>query len=324
MKRYLDRRLKLHQLRIIDALSTHKSLIKAGAFLGLTQPALSKALHEIETMMGARLYERHGRGVTANAFGNLVTEAARRILVDVRRLDVELDRLAERVEGAVAVGALPTAAAGLLPGIVARLRATHPRVRVTIMEGRTEEMLSALALGEIDLVVGRLYEPSAPDSFVRTFYYQEPMALLARADHPLFAAGRIDRDLLAMLPLALPTITQRISQEIEQFLAAVGLSAEGQLRTSSLPLIRELLFASDTITAMPRLMMAGDVLRGTIRQVPVLVEAAPRPAGLIQRPGATPSAGAQAFIDAMRDYVADLAGDPTGGAEVDEDGADVA
>ena len=60
MKRYLDRRLKLHQLRIVDAVSTHKSLIKAGAALGLTQPALSKSLHEIETMMGARLYERMG------------------------------------------------------------------------------------------------------------------------------------------------------------------------------------------------------------------------------------------------------------------------
>jgi len=325
MKRYLDRRLKLHQLRIVDAVSTHKSLIKAGGALGLTQPALSKALHEIETMMGARLYERHGRGVTANAFGDLVTEAARRILVDVRRLDNELDRLEERVEGAVAVGALPTAAAGLLPGVVARLRVTHPKVRVRITEGRTEEMLTALGLGEIDLVVGRLYDPPAPDSFVRTFYYQEPIAILARADHPLFQAARIDRDLLAILPLALPTITQRVSQEIDQYLAAVGLNPDDQLRTSSLPLIRELVLATDTITAMPRLMMAGDVLRGTIRPVPVLVEAAPRPAGLIRRGTQDLSAGARAFVDALRDYVADLDAGPAGSeTEPDEDGASVA
>jgi len=306
MKRYLDRRLKLHQLRIVDAISTHKSLIKAAAAVGLTQPALSKALHEIETMMGARLFDRHGRGVAPNAFGALVTETARRILLDVRRLDIELDRLAERVEGAVAVGALPTAAAGLLPGVVARLRATHPRVRVRIIEGRTEEMLSALGLGEIDLVVGRLYDPPAPDAFLRTVLYQEPIALLARADHPLFAAARIDAALLAALPLALPTLSQRVSQEIDQFLRAVGLSPGDQLRTSSLPLIREMLLATDTITAMPRLMMAGDVLRGTIRPVPILVEAAPRPAGLIQRSGGELSAGAQAFVETMRDYIADL------------------
>lgn len=274
--------------------------------LGLTQPALSKSLHEIETLLGVRLFERHARGVTANEFGTLVSDAARRILLEVNQLEVALDRAAEGVEGTVVAGALPVAAAGLLPSVVARLQSLHRHIRVKIIEGRTEEMLSALALGQVDLVVGRLYEPAIPDQFARTVLYEEPIAILARADHPIFATGSVGAEALSAFPLALPTTTQRVGQEIDQFLAALDLKATDQLRSSSLPLIREMLLSTDTVTVMPRLMMAGDLLRGTVRALPGPDGASARPAGLIMRRAQQPNPTVRAFVDALRACLAEL------------------
>ncbi len=257
-------------------------------------------------MLGVSLFDRHARGVAANTFGKLVAEAARRILFEVNRLDAELDRAAESVAGAVVVGALPSAAAGLLPSVVARLQSQHRHIRVKVIEGRTEEMLSALALGQVDLVIGRLYDQATPDKFLRTVLYQEPIAVLARADHPIFALDHVAAQALGSYPLALPTATQRVAQEIEQFLATLGLKPADELRSSSLPLIREMLLSTDTVTVMPRLMLAGDLLRGAIKALPSLDKAPARPAGLIMRNDRQANPSARAFIDALRACLAEL------------------
>ena len=62
-RRRLDQRLKLQHLRCIEAIAASGSLLKASAALGLTQPALSKALREAESVVGKPLFERHSRGV---------------------------------------------------------------------------------------------------------------------------------------------------------------------------------------------------------------------------------------------------------------------
>jgi LysR family pca operon transcriptional activator len=306
-RRYLDQRLRLNLLRAVDAIDTHRSLLKASAALGLSQPALSKNLQELEETLALRAFERHSRGVTPTPAGAVVIAAARRILAELRRLDEELDRLARPGGGTVALGALPVAATGVLPGALTLLKAAHPELGVRLQQGRTEELLPLLAAGEIDLIVGRLYAPPAPDGFEREALWTEPISILARVQHPLFAAGRISVDDLRRYDLVLPTVTQRVGQEIETLLAALGLAPTASLRSSSYGFIREMLHGSDLLSVMPRLMMAGDLVRGTLGIVPLPIAAADRPAGLILPRGRVlPDAG-QAFVRCLRGYVADLA-----------------
>ena len=185
-RRYLDQRLKLHHLRAVDAISSQHSLSKASAALGISQPALTKSLQELETILDMRLFERHARGMLPTPAGDGVIRSARRILAELRRLDEDLDRLSSPSSGIVALGALPGAAAGVLPGVLGRLKVEHNDLDIRLVEGRTEELLPMLAAGEIDLIVGRLYEPAVPDGFVREPLYEEPISILARYDHPVF------------------------------------------------------------------------------------------------------------------------------------------
>ena len=77
----------------------------------------------------------------------------------------------------MAIGALPVAAAGMLPGVLKRLKESYPRLRVRLQQGRTEDLLPLLASGEIELIVGRLYEPVTLDGFDREALWTEPISI---------------------------------------------------------------------------------------------------------------------------------------------------
>jgi LysR family pca operon transcriptional activator len=293
-------------LRAVDAIETQRSLLKASVALGVSQPALTKSLHELEDILQLPVFNRHSRGVRPTEAGIVLVRSARRILAELRRLDEELDLLSNPGGGAVALGALPVAAAGVLPGALARLKAAHPGIRVRLQQGRTEELLPLLASGELDLIVGRLYEPAVPDGFKREALWTEPISVLARAGHPIFS-GAVTVEELGRYDLVLPTITQRVGQEIEHLLALLGIDPAHALRSSSYGFIREMLHGTDLLSVMPRLMMVGDLLRGTLRVVLLPIPTPDRPAGLILPRGGALSQAGLAFAECLRAYVAEIA-----------------
>ena len=305
-RRYLDQRLRLHLVRAAEAIEAQGSLVKAAAALGVSQPALTKSLRELEDILQIRLFDRHPRGVRPTEAGAVFVQSARRILAELHRLDEQLDQLSSSESGAVTLGALPVAAAGVLPGVLARLKAAHPGVRIRLLQGRTKELLPLLASGEIDLIVGRLYEPSVPDGFRREALWSEPISVLARAEHPIFSEP-VSVAAIQRYDLVLPTITQRVGEEIEQFLSLLGLDAATSLRSSSYSFIREMLHETDVLAVTPRLMMIGDLLRGALRVVPLPLPAPDRPAGLILPRDRTLPPAAQMFATSLRAYVGEIA-----------------
>ncbi|PWC32838.1 LysR substrate-binding domain-containing protein [Azospirillum sp. TSO35-2] len=302
-RRFLDQRLKLQMLRIADAIEAEGSILKAAAKLNLSQPALTKSLKEIEDIVGTRLFDRHTRGVCITEAGTTLVAAGRRILAEVHRLEEDLAILAKPDAGIVAVGALPVAAVGIIPGALAHLRARHPNIQVRMQQGRTEELLPLLASGELDLVIGRLYAPPLPDDFHRERLWTEPISLLARNDHPIFATPEPVLDALRRYDFILPTVTQRVGHDIDTLLSLLDLLPEAPLRSNSCGFIREMLYGTDLIAVVPRLMMVGDLLRGSLRVIPVPVEAPDRPAGLILARGRPLRATGEIFVEVLRDYV---------------------
>jgi LysR family pca operon transcriptional activator len=306
LRRYLDQQLKLSHLRAIDAIVMQKSLLKAAQAIGVSQPALTKCVKELEDIFGVQLFERHGRGVTPTLFGSAVAQSAKRIMAELRRLDEELDQLASHSSGTIVLGALPVPTYGLVPDMLARFKLDYPDLKVRVVMLRTDKVLASLAAGDVDLVIGRLYELAAPDGFAREALYEEPFSVLARADHPIFARNRIEPEDLAAYDFVLPTMSQRIGQEIEHFLATHNLHPVASLRASSTGFIREMLHSTDYITITARRMMAGDLRRGSIREVPLAVVAKPRPAGLIYRRDRPLMQNAQTLASFIRAYLGNL------------------
>lgn len=305
-KRHIDQRIRLHLLRAVDAIEAQRSVLKASASLRISQPALTKALHDLECILDVRLFERSSRGMAPTPAGLAVARSARRVLAELRRLEAELDQLADPGAGTVSLGALPVAATGVLPGVLSRLARSHPDLKIRLQQGRTEDLLPLLASGEIDLIVGRLYEQLMPDGFAREALWTEPMSIIARTGHPALVDGPPTADTLREYDFVLPTVTQRVGQEIEHLLSLLGLDVAAALRSSSYGLIREMLHATDRLSIMPRLMMVGDLLRGTLQVIPLPIEAPQRPAGLITAIGLALPPAAQTFLGCLRAYIAEI------------------
>ena len=308
MARFLDQLLRLRHLRLVEAIATHRSGLRAARALAISQPALSKSLHEIEAIFGTPLFERHARGMEPTAAGDVVVRYTRQILADLHRMEDDIDGLASDRRGAVVVGALPGAAAGLLPAVLARARALHPGLKIRIVQGRTEDLLPMMTAGELDVVIGRLYMPRVPDGIRREQLYYEPLAAIARTGHPLFRKARPRLADLKAFEFILPTFSQRVGQEIEHVLADAGLPASPDtLRSTSLSFIREMLHTTDLITVAARVMMAGDLARGSLRAIPVRLPEVSRPAGVMTRPDRPLSRPAQTLITVVRASIADAA-----------------
>jgi LysR family transcriptional regulator, pca operon transcriptional activator len=317
MKRYLDQKLKFRYLRAIAAIEQQQSLLRAADVLGISQPALTKSLKEVEDILGTRIFDRHARGLTANRFGKVAADTARRILGELRAMEDAFDRIDDDASGTVVVGALPTAAAGIMPGVVKHMQKTDPEIEIRVVDGRTDDLLTALALGDIDLIVGRLYLGSPSDGLVREALYDEPFAIIAGAHHPLARNGPIQPSALSAYELSLPIATLRIHEDTREFMDQFGIAASTGISTTSLSLMRELLLTSDLLTLMPPLMLMGDIVRGGLKTIPLVGQdnAPPRPAGLIYRADRPLLPPAQRFAQAVSAYANSLASTPVGCAE---------
>ncbi len=306
MKRHLDQRLRLQLLRVIDALETNGSLLKASAALGVTQPALTGSLKDIEALVGTRIFDRHARGVRPTEAGMVLIRSARRILAEIRRTEEDLDLLTNPFGGIAAIGALPVAASGIAPMVITKLRADRPDFRVRLEEGRTEELLPLLAAGQIDLIVGRFYESPAPDLFVREELWSDPMAIVARAGHPLLSGGAIVPADLPRFDLVLPIAPQRIAAEIATLLPPLGLADTAPISSTSYTFTREVLLDTDAFTIIPPMNLLGDLNRGVLGMAALPVPAPLRPAGIITMRDRKLNGAATAFVDCLHENIHEI------------------
>ncbi|MBL8341534.1 MAG: LysR family transcriptional regulator [Rubrivivax sp.] len=182
-------RLRTRQLLLAAALGRERHLGRAAAELGISQPAATRLLQELEETLGARLFERNARGMAPTAAGEVLVRYARQMLNDFGATRRELAALAAGLHGTLRVGSVPSALPPLLAPALARFKAQHARVAVAIEVDTSDVMLQRLARGEVELMLGRLVEGHHDDEHEAVPVLDEPQVAVARAAHPLLAEG---------------------------------------------------------------------------------------------------------------------------------------
>jgi LysR family pca operon transcriptional activator len=282
-------------------------LSAAARSLGVSQPALSKMLQELESDTGTPLFARHPRGLTPTPAGERMVLAAVRILTDIAALESDLERIIGRARKGVALGALTSASGGVLASVTSEFHARHPDASVRLIQGRTEGLLPALASGDLDFIVGRIYTPAASDNLVREIFYDEPLAAFMHANHPLAKTSRksIDPTELTEYDLVLPSTAQRLGVEVESILSARGVPTSKAIRTSAPSVMREMLYTGDYVCVASRIEFAGDLQRGLVRGIS-LESCPPRPGGIIHRGRHTLGPEVRVYIRILREQVAHM------------------
>ena len=259
---------KLRQIRVFLQIADSGGLTAAAAVLGLSQPAASKSLAELEDLLGAALFLRLGRRMVLTPEG----EAFRR---HAREAVASLDAGAQGMRGAglrqrVSVGLLPTVSTRFFPAVVGRFLHGKPAVTLSIETGSHPFLLQKLRARQMDLMIGRMPNAAEMAGVEFEYLYEEPIVAVVRAGHPAARAeiGRILQD----YPVILPTRDAIIRKNVDEYLAVLGLAGlEPAVETSTLALGRGLLLASDAVWFISRGVVENEVEAGQL--VPVALGA---------------------------------------------------
>ncbi len=198
----MSRKLKLSQLMVFARVLESGSFLRAANELGLTQPAISKAIFELESFFEEEIFTRSNRGVVPTDFGVMLGRRVQSLIAELRYMTDEVHAYRTGEAGHVIVGTLISASAQLLPKAIGKLQSEAAGVLVTIKEGTAPHLFPALATGELDIVVGRLPES---DSLLSTAFpishevlFEEAFCVVAGSGHPM--AGRLDVQISDLTP----------------------------------------------------------------------------------------------------------------------------
>ena len=177
-------RLRMRQLALILAIEERHTLRGAAAQLGLTQPAATKMLHELEDALGVALFDRVGRGLQLNAAGERVTSYFRAIRGSMEALNRELGELRLGSAGRLAIGSIMAASPGRLTDALLGIKALFPLLSIEIAVDTSDLLLGQLREGLLEVVIGRLAGKPGGSYAIRAID-DEGLSLVVGNEHPL-------------------------------------------------------------------------------------------------------------------------------------------
>ena len=290
------------RLQLLIAYAEHRHLKAAALSLGITQPAASMALRDLEANAACALFDRSGGGMRLNAAGELLLLHIKRALSQLRIAVTEIAALKGVIEGQVTVGALPFGRPYMLPVAIGRLLARHPRVHVRTVEGPLDTLSARLRAGDVDLILGALPPPPPRTDLVLEALFQESMSVIARADHPMLKARARPtlRDALRQA-WVLPQRGTPSRDVLSEMLAQQGhAQPRVAVESSDLSIIRGLLLETDLVSAASRHLFHHELGNGLLVELSVTLPGTRRTIGILRRTDAHSSPLAQLLIEELR------------------------
>jgi DNA-binding transcriptional LysR family regulator len=144
--------LSWQQLEWFSAIADLQHMSRAAAQLGVSQPALSRALSRLEAELGVPLFDRIGRSIRLTHYGRLFQGRVARALREIDDGRTELADLVDQDRGTVALGFLRTLGINYIPQLLRRFRALHPRVRFSFIQSNSIALEGRLRDGDTDLI----------------------------------------------------------------------------------------------------------------------------------------------------------------------------
>jgi LysR family transcriptional regulator of abg operon len=293
--------MKISQLRSFLAVTEHGSIRAAARSLGLTQPAVTQAMRELEASLDVPLLQRGTAGVELTVYGRSLARRASLIHREIEQAVAEIGQIRDGSTGLVAVAISTAVALKLLPGAFASFRARFPLVEVRLYEASIPTTLPRLLDGSVDFMISHLLPGSLGDWELERLY-ETSMVASARRGHP--ALTSTDAQSLSdwewLLPYddgSAPDLVRRLFEQrqipvprrvVRCTTAAMGLKLVG---------------ASDLIGVFVDTMSEEEFPHYGIEKVPLASPLAVLEVSVIRRPGSVASPAAQNFLECLRSQI---------------------
>lgn len=292
-------RLRMRQVALILAIEEQQTLRGAAAQLGLTQPAATKMLHELEDALGQPLFDRVGRKLRRNAAGDRVFDYFRAMRGSMEALNRELGELRQGSAGRLAVGSIMAASPGRLTQALLDLKQQLPLLEMEVAVDTSDRLLAQLQEGVLEVVVGRMATASTAECSFRPIE-DESLAFIVRNDHPLLALRQVafadlQRYGWVLQPAGSPMRTV-IEQEFREHCTPLP---RGLIETGSILTTINLVRNSDMVGVIPLTVGALNDAHGMLRMVPYVLRHRLESYGSLVRRDRPMSLPAQMFLELL-------------------------
>ncbi|EJX1954398.1 pca operon transcription factor PcaQ [Salmonella enterica] len=295
-----SQRIRLRHLQTFVAVAQQGTLGRAAETLNLSQPALSKTLNELEQLTGTRLFERGRLGAQLTVPGEQFLTHAVKVLDALNTAGQALNRKEDASADVVRVGALPTAALGILPAAIGRFHQQQKSTSLQVATMNNTMLLAGLKSGEIDLGIGRMSDPELMGGLNYELLFLESLKLVVRPGHPLLQET-ITLSRVMEWPVVVSPKGTVPRQNAEALLQSQGCKMPaGCIETLSASLSRQLTVDYDYVWFVPSGAVKEDLRQATLVSLPVPTQSAGEPIGILTRVDIPLSTGAQMLIAAIR------------------------
>lgn len=303
----IDARIKLRHIACFLEVAARGGFGRAAEALHLTQPAVSRAIAELEEILGVLLFERGRGGAILTPAGHAFRAHAGAAFAELGRGIDTLRQSAGSLAGELAVGTLPTVAAHIMPQAVRRAKAAGLAATISIEAGPNGWLVDQLKRGRLDLVVGRLAEPQAMMGLAFEHLYSEPIVFVARPGHPASRRGPLGLAEITCFPIILPGHGSIIRPEIDRLFIIEGLAGpEERIETVDPSFSRAYVRTSDTVWIISYGVVARELNEGQLVRLPLSSHISGGPVGLTTRAGQQLSPAADILARALRETAREL------------------
>ncbi len=277
-------RLTTRQFVLLAQLDRERSVLRAADAAGMSQPAASKLLRELEDTLGVPLFERHARGVEPTPYGEIVMRHAHSVLSEIRRTQEEVEALKRGDRLRVAIGSVLSPSTDLVPMAISLLEREHPRMQISVAVDTSRPLVARLLEGRLDIVIGRVLDPEHAAALRFEPLADEPHHLIARAGHPLAKRRRLRIADLVEHTWVMPPAESILRERVNAMFLQRGLRLPARIvETISLPLITNLLRRTDMLVALPEEVVRPYCEVGMLAVLPVDLQVRMDSFGLITR-----------------------------------------
>ncbi|MHA6832759.1 LysR family transcriptional regulator [Ralstonia pseudosolanacearum] len=179
----------LRQLRVFLAVARAHNFSRAGDTIGLTQPAVSRSISELEGELALKLLDRTTREVVLTEVGRSLATALERLVADLDDTLHQARQVGEQRRGRVVVASSPTVSTRLMPLYVAECAKRYPDIRMIVRDSVQVDTLQLIRGGGADF--GVVIEPLDTEGLWTEPLLTDPFCLVCRRDHPFARRGSV-------------------------------------------------------------------------------------------------------------------------------------
>jgi len=304
----IGRRMKLQDLHVLMTVVQAGSMGKAAALLNTGQSAISRSIGDLEHALGVRLLDRHRRGVEPTEYGRAFLECGAAVFDDLRQGIKKLELLADPGAGEVRIGSSPYLAEIFVPVVIKRLSRRYPRIVFHLVAAEEADRLHRqLSERHIDLLIARRADRFRDENLDFEFLYDSSFAVVAGARNKWVRKRHIALAELANESWVLPTPESVLGPAYLDVFRASGLDYPRTTVFAASVGVRLNLAATGRLLTMAPISLLRLTKRPGVKVLPVELQYAGVPVGIITLKNRTLSPAAQLFIETAREVSKPLA-----------------